>query len=284
MPIPNPNDAESTVTVIVPMYNEEESIEILIDKILSLQQRLSTRFEVEYCLVDDGSTDRTWELMPSITPPGATCICRRHSTNRGIGAAMRTGIQAASGSVVCTIDADCSYPPEDLHTLIELVISGATDVAVASPYHPQGRVFGVKPWRILLSRQCSRLYRLCSGLKLHTYTSIFRAYRGVVARRLEFRSDGFVAAVEMLLCADRLGYRICDVPLVLRARQRGYSKIRILRTIWAHVGLLLSQVRFEAGGHWSVGRRPITAHPGDVLGKSAIPISVALGKEDNSIG
>lgn len=279
----NPNSPKATVTVIVPMCNEEESIEILQGKLQLLQQRLSATFEVEYCLVDDGSTDKTFQLMRFAVPTGAGCICRRHIKNRGLGAAIRTGMQAARGSVVCTIDADCSYPPENLSALIDMVISGEADVAVASPYHPQGGVIGVKPWRIVLSRQCSRLYRCLSSLKLHTYTSIFRAYRGTVARQMEFRNDGFVSAVEMLFYVDRLGYRIREVPLVLRARQRGYSKIRIARTICTHFGLMLSLLQLGIIKGFRARSRFLSA----VLARLKAlrhPVPARLSEEDTSIG
>ncbi len=236
------NDKKS-VSVIVPMCNEEESIDLLRNKLALLQERLSADFDVEYCLVDDGSTDSTWRVMRTAIPAGAGCVQRRHENNRGVGAAIRTGMEAASGSIVCTIDADCSYPPQDLYELIELVASGETDVAIASPYHPKGGVVGVKPWRLLLSQQCSHLYRSVSSLKLHTYTSIFRVYNGAAAKHLSFESDGFVSAVEILFCAHQQRYRVREVPLILRARERGYSKIRIARTIWAHLRLLFRLMR-----------------------------------------
>ena len=278
----NPNSPTATVSVVVPMYNEEESIAILREKLALLQERLSSSYSVEYCLVDDGSTDRTWELMRTAAPQGAGCVCCRHEQNRGLGAAIRTGLRASGGLVVCTIDADCSYPPEDLSTLIDLVISQKADVAVASPYHPQGGVVGVNLWRIVLSRQCSGLYRLFGSPKLHTYTSIFRAYSGAAARQIDFKSDGFVSAVEMLFAADRLGYRIQEVPLVLRARQRGSSKIRIPRTICAHLAMMFALAgRRITGG--SVFRRSIVNQPSRDKGLRP-PVTARLKEEDSSIG
>ncbi len=234
--------AKQSVSIVIPMCNEEESIEILREKLALLQHRLDPLFEVEYCLVDDGSTDATWELMASTIPANARFVRQKHTVNRGVGAAIRTGVSASSGSIVCTIDADCSYPPEDLYSLINQIAAGKADIAIASPYHPAGSVLGVSRWRIVLSRQCSRLYQWLSPLKLYTYTSIFRAYRGDAARQLTFASDGFVSAAEMLFNAHARGFRVCEVPLTLRARQLGYSKIRILRTISAHLALMAKLV------------------------------------------
>ena len=281
---PQPISKES-VSIVVPMCNEEESIEILREKLALLQERLEPDYDVEYCLVDDGSTDSTWDLMSSAVPENGSFVRRRHIVNRGVGAAIRTGLAASSGSIVCTIDADCSYPPEDLYSLIQPIVCGEAEIAVASPYHPAGGVVGVKRWRIALSRQCSRLYQWLSPLKLHTYTSIFRAYTGDAARQLTFASDGFVSAAEILFDAHDRGFRVCEVPLVLRARQRGYSKIRILRTVSAHLALMMQLVH-SSGRHSQPSTAPI---PARVLGGSPkhispMGISARLGEEDTSIG
>jgi len=237
-----PVDIQATekllLSIIVPMCNEEASLDILKAKLLRFQERLHSQYEVEYCLVDDGSTDCTAQLMASAAPAGSSVLCAQHERNRGVGAAIRTGLRMAKGGIVCTIDADCSYSPEDLCILIELVAKGDADVAVASPYHPQGTVVGVQRWRLLLSQQCSRLYRCISPLKLYTYTSIFRAYSRQCVSDLHYESDGFVSAVEVLLCAQGMGYRVREAPMVLHARQRGYSKMRIAGTIAAHLALL----------------------------------------------
>jgi dolichol-phosphate mannosyltransferase len=281
MPIPQDAHEKTRLSIIVPMCNEEDSIGILREKLFRLQQRISANYDVEYCLVDDGSRDETRTLMTSAVPSGASCVCAHHELNRGLGAAIRTGLEVASGAIVCTIDADCTYSPEDLQTLIEMIASGHADIAVASPYHPRGAVIGVRRWRLLLSQQCSRLYRGVSPLKLYTYTSIFRAYNGAAAKDLEFRSDGFVSAVEMLLSAHRKGYRVREAPMTLHARERGYSKMRIAKTIGAHLGVL----RREA---FQMLPRPI---PPDLstpatFGGTALPssssVSFATLEESNS--
>lgn len=232
----SPDENETMrISIVVPMCNEEDSLALLRGRLLHLHEDISSRYKVEYCLVDDGSTDGTRALMSSVAPAGAETLCLFHEQNQGIGAAIRTGLRGATGTIACTIDADCSYPPENLRELIEMVASGHCDIAVASPYHPHGGVEGVKPWRLLLSRQCSLLYRLCSPLKLYTYTSIFRAYNSKSIRALKFESNGFVSAVETLLDANSKGFRIAEHPMVLHARQHGVSKIKIVTTIAAHL-------------------------------------------------
>jgi dolichol-phosphate mannosyltransferase len=271
------------LSIVVPMCNEEESIGLLAEKLSLLQERVSTQYEVEYCLVDDGSTDLTRQLMSSVVPMSARAVCLYHEVNQGLGAAIRTGLRAASGEIVCTIDADCSYPPEDLCALIDLIARGTTDIAVASPYHPQGGVVGVKPWRLLLSKQCSLIYRLISPLKLYTYTSIFRAYSGAAAKDVEFESNGFVSAVQILLSAQLQGYRVNEIPMVLHARMHGYSKIRIATTIAAHVAVVWRVAKTTLGVVLARRTPELSGTFAKVDAPLAISASFETMKKDNPI-
>ena len=227
-----------SVCVIIPLCNEEASLPMLGERLRMLGHRLGRLYRMRFLFVDDGSTDRTRELLPSVVPAETSYKVLSHAVNQGIGAAFRTAFRAATEDIVCTIDADCSYGPEHLAEMIEDIAKGRADICVASPYHPLGGAEGVKRWRLLLSANCSLLYRLVSPLELYTYTSIFRAYRGSVVRQVRFSSDDFIAAVEILLSAASLGYRVCEIPLVLHRRSAGVSKMRVARTIAGHLRLL----------------------------------------------
>jgi dolichol-phosphate mannosyltransferase len=204
------------VCILISVCNEEASLPDLAVKLRMLHATLQPAYKVEYCFVDDGSTDQTAALVRSTAPTGARISVISHGTNRGIGAAFRTGVLHTDADIICTIDADCSYPP----------------------YHPEGSVLNVQRWRLFLSLQCSQLYRIATPLKLHTYTSMFRAYRGSVARSVRFPSDGFVSTVEILLDAASRGARISEAPLVLSRRTKGRSKMRLGRTVQAHLRLI----------------------------------------------
>ena len=249
-------EARPSVCIVIPVCNEEASMPLLQTRLGALQGRLNARYRVRYLFVDDGSTDATARLLPAAVPEGASHEVHTHPANRGVGAAFRTAFRHAVGDVVCTIDADCSYGPEHLLSMIEKVAAGHADVVVASPYHPDGGVDGVQHWRLLLSAQCSRIYRMVSPLKLYTYTSIFRAYKGSFVQEAQFRSDGFVAAVEILLSASHRGLRVAEMPLTLRRRTAGSSKMRIARTIGAHGALMVNCLLSGNGGHPSFCRYP----------------------------
>ncbi len=234
--------AKQKISVVIPIFNEEDGILLLKEKLLRLQQLLQAEFDLEFVFVDDGSRDCTVErLQQHFIAASVRFEIVEHGVNRGVGAAFRSGFARATGSVICTIDADCSYSPEGLKSLLDELRSSGADIAVASPYHPQGGVEGVPLWRLALSRGCSLLYRRLSPLKLYTYTSIFRAYKAEVIRNVTFKADGFVSASEILIAAGRRGYRVTEVPMVLRARAIGRSKMKVLRTMGSHI-LMLGQL------------------------------------------
>ncbi len=227
---------EPRYSVIIPLWNEADGIQQLRESLERLRTALDR--ETQFVFVDDGSTDGTLDLLHEAFGADPACKVVAHGQNRGIGAAFRTGFAHATGTVVCTIDADCSYKPEGLKRLIKALDDNCADIAVASPYHPDGGVQDVPGWRLILSRGCSLLYQVLSPVRLYTYTSVFRAYRRPVVQNISFKSNGFVSAAEMIFSAAELGYRIVEVPMILHARKVGQSKMKIARTIRMHLQVM----------------------------------------------
>jgi dolichol-phosphate mannosyltransferase len=219
------------VTLVLPFYNEAALLPSLPDLLRRVREALEGH-DVRILAVDDGSTDATAEGLARI--PGVDVV--RHPANRGVGAAMATGLGSATGEAALVYDPDEAYAPEVLPRLLE-ALDGA-DVATASPYHPDGGVEGVDPLRLLLSRAASSLYRLRTKAPLRTFTCAVRAYRLPGARRLLPPPDDFTAAAYLLVKALALGLRVVEVPATLRVRRKGASKMRLLRTARAHLRLL----------------------------------------------
>lgn len=234
--------AQSLISVVVPVFNEEGGIHYLAERLAVVKSFWANR-PLEFVFIDDGSSDATIAELRSVFGDDPQCIIVGHDRNRGVGAAFRTGFQHASGEIVCTIDADCSYGPENLHLLVEALEKDGADIAVASPYHPAAGVENVPAWRLTLSRGCSLLYRMTLPVKLYTYTSVFRAYRRPVIERVHFFEDGFVSAVEILIRAAEQNFRVTEVPMTLHARKFGTSKMKVLRTIRQHLALLMRSGR-----------------------------------------
>jgi len=161
----------------------------------------------------------------------------RKSKNQGVAAAILTGIRHAQTDVVCSIDCDCTYDPHQLEKLIPQLTEGV-DLVTGSPYHPQGRVFNVPAWRLLLSRVASFLYRCVLKQKLYTYTSCFRVYRRSAVVKLDVKETGFLGIAELLGKLDLQGSKIVECPTTLEARLLGESKMKTVRTIVGHFYLL----------------------------------------------
>jgi dolichol-phosphate mannosyltransferase len=229
------------ISVVVPVYNEEAGIENLAQR-LDVVSRIWPDRPLEFVFVNDGSSDRTQTALERVFGAREHCRIAAHDRNRGVGAAFRTGFGHSKGAIVCTIDADCSYGPENLRLLVETLETEQADISVASPYHPQGKVDGVPGWRLLLSKGCSRFYQAIAPVKLYTYTSVFRAYRRAVIESVAFEEDGFVSAAEVLIRAAEKGFKIVEVPMTLHARKIGQSKMKVARTIRQHLALMVRNV------------------------------------------
>lgn len=234
---PNAAAKWNALSVIVPCYNELESLDKLAAGLTRLKAALGTDYQLEVLLIDDGSTDGTPDRMRELfaTEEGIHILEHRH--NRGIAAAMETGIRAARAEVVAMLDADCTYDPLQLVAMLDLLTDGV-DMVVASPYHPLGQVEGVPGWRLGLSRMASRMYGLVLHNKLATYTSCVRVCRKASIAELHVRNEGFVGIVELLWQLDCRGGRVVECPAVLQVRTTGQSKMRVARATLAHLRLL----------------------------------------------
>jgi dolichol-phosphate mannosyltransferase len=136
------SDALPRLTVVVPLFNEADSIERLCAALARLREALLNKYETEFLLVDDGSTDETWGAVERVFAGDENVRCVRHRVNRGLAAALATGIAEAKTPIVASIDADCTYEPVQLVSLLER-LEDEVDMVVASPYHPLGKVVGV---------------------------------------------------------------------------------------------------------------------------------------------
>lgn len=236
-PVPGALQTRTPVTVIVPCYNEAPTVPHLARTLRSVETVLAPSYDLRFVFVDDGSVDGTWDALHTHfgTRPQHTLV--RHPSNRGITAAILTGVRHTDTEIVCSIDCDCTYDPHELKTMIPILQDGV-DVVTASPYHPRGRVEGVPAWRLWLSRGAALLYRQILRQKLFTYTSCFRVYRRSAIASLETREQGFVGIAEMLSRLDLQGRRIVEYPTTLGARVLGQSKLNAPRSILGHLRLM----------------------------------------------
>lgn len=234
------------LSVVIPCFNESAGLGYLERTLSHVAEAMSPEHTLEYVFVDDGSSDDTWSQLQARFGHRADCVLVRHPTNRGVAGAIRSGVMAAREAVVASIDADCTYDPHALPEMIALLDEGVA-LVTASPYHPRGGVRNVAAWRLMLSRGLSMIYRRLLTNRLHTITSCCRIYRRDVVLSVPMAFDDYRGIAEWLIRIDLAGGRIVEYPAILHARVLGTSKMKVARSIFGHLQLMLRMVRLRFG-------------------------------------
>jgi dolichol-phosphate mannosyltransferase len=212
-----------SVTVVAPAYNEEAVIEAFCEQVLDWLPA-----DWELLVVDDGSRDRTPQLLAGVTQDQRLRVVT-HPRNLGMGAALMTGFAEARGDLICTIDADLSHPLELLGGLAGAC--EAADAAFGSRFVPGGGMTGVPRWRAAVSRVGNAVFRALFRSSVRDLTTGLRAYRSAAVRDLPVRATGFDTQLEISVRLLAAGARVAELPLQLRQREAGESKMRYLRLV-----------------------------------------------------
>ncbi|MDD5439680.1 MAG: glycosyltransferase family 2 protein [Candidatus Omnitrophica bacterium] len=208
------------ITVIVPVYNERESVR----ETLQLLGRVldTTGLAGEIIAVDDGSTDGTRDILKK-EPWGSRCTVLTHDRNKGYGAALKTGIRASRYNVICIADCDGTYPLEKLPELAAPLLADQSDMVVGARVGKDVHIPLVRrPAKWLI--QCLANY--LSGEKIPDLNSGFRAIKKeALIRFLGVLPDGFSFTTTITIALLTNDYRVRYLPISYRKRQ-GRSKIR----------------------------------------------------------
>jgi dolichol-phosphate mannosyltransferase len=234
-----------TVWIVLPAYNEAAGLPRLLEAV----ERGGGRAGWRVVVVDDGSADGTADVARWFAGRLDLTVLV-HPENRGLAAAIRTGLEAACrgadpDDAVITMDADDTHRPEQIPEMLEALRDA--DVVIASRYAPGATQAGVPAHRTLLSAGVGWLLRLRFGLPgVRDYSCGYRAYRAELLQRaltaygdrlIEARS--FVVMTELLVKLAPFGPRIVEVPLDLRYdRKVGASKMPTMRTIAGYLRLI----------------------------------------------
>lgn len=220
------------VSIVVAIYNEEESIPLLCERIDAVMRPLGKSYEV--LLVDDGSKDRSWEVLLAAAHIYPCLRLIRFRRNFGQTAAIAAGFAASEGAVVITLDADLQNDPADIPMLLEHMALGF-DVVSGWRKNRQDRFLDRKLPSMLANGLISRI----TGVRLHDYGCSLKAYRREIVKNLNLYGEmhRFIPAL-----ASWVGGQIDEVPVRHHARRFGKSKYGISRTL--RVVLDLMTVKF----------------------------------------
>lgn len=215
------------------MYNEEDNALRTLTEVNSV---LKVYDEYEIIAVDDGSKDQTFRLSKEYASNNEHAIIVKQPVNMGMGKALRTGFEHATGDIIITIDADLSYNVSHINLLAsELINDSTVDIAVGSPYMEGGDVKNVPFIRLFISRVANKFVGYSMPENLSTVTSVLRAYRAEVLDSMELESNGTDINLEILSKAIATHYKIKEVPAVLEGRELGQSKLKFRSKTISHV-------------------------------------------------
>ncbi|BDW87938.1 MULTISPECIES: glycosyltransferase family 2 protein [Thalassospira] len=220
------------LSVIVPIYNEEESIKPLCERLLSVLDEMGKPFEVIF--VNDGSSDNSFSLLQDAAKERIELKIVNFRRNYGQTAATMAGIDHASGEVIIPIDADLQNDPADIPKLLGKLAEGYD---VVSGWRKDRQDAAIR--RNFVSRLANRLISKISGVHLHDYGCTLKAYKKDVVKgiRLYGEMHRFIP-----IYATWMGAKVCEIPVQHHARQFGQSKYGLERI--AKVLLDLMVVKF----------------------------------------
>jgi dolichol-phosphate mannosyltransferase len=218
------------------MYNEADNVAGLLERLQAMREQ--SGLDLVALAVDDGSRDATYDRLTKLAPRYPFLRIVQHPRNRGMAAALRTGIAEALGErspgfdALAFMDADLTHAPEDVPRLIAPIAENRADFVLGSRYVPGGRMQGV-PWaRRAISIVGNAAVKRVLGVPVGDLTSGFRAARSEVLRAVSLDEHGFGIQLEGTVKAYRAGFRVAEVPITLGVRKSGYSKMAYTRSFW----------------------------------------------------
>ncbi len=209
------------VSLIIPVYNEEDNLPILFGKIRELRERLAGQHEIEAVFVDDGSSDSSFERLNEEAGKSSYVKVVRFVRNTGQTAAIQAGIDHASGDVLVFLDSDLQNDPADVPALLSKLDEGYD---VVSGWRKDRKDNAIK--RNLPSRIANRIISKVSGVHLHDYGCTLKAYRREVIKdvRLYGEMHRFIP-----IYATWQGAKVAEMPVSHHARVHGSSKYGLER-------------------------------------------------------
>ncbi len=203
-----------TLSVVIPLHNEEDTLELLYKEITAQLGRWVGR-DYEIIFIDDGSTDQSFAKIRELAAQNNRVKSVRFRTNYGKSAALAQGFQIATGENIVTMDADLQDDPAEIPNLIRILNQGYDLVSgwKKKRHDTIARKFSSRAWNLVTSYM--------SGLRLHDYNCGLKAYRRIVAKSVPCYGEmhRYLPAL-----AHWRGFRVTEVPVSHRARRFGKSK------------------------------------------------------------
>lgn len=217
------------ISVVIPLYNEEESIPELVQWIDQVME--ANHYSYEVIMVDDGSNDQSWVAVTNICNDNSNCRGIRLNRNYGKSAALDTGFKAAKGRVIITMDADLQDSPDEIPGLYNMIINDGYDMVSGWKKKRHDPITKTIP-----SRFFNGVTRIISGIKLHDFNCGLKAYRAEVVKSLEVYGEmhRYIPLIAKWNGFSKIGEKVVEH----RERKYGKTKFGLERFINGFLDLL----------------------------------------------
>ena len=233
----------TSVLVVIPTYNESESIESLLTRLNSARMQISDKYEIDILIVDDNSPDQTAVIAKNLQLTGLKVLSRQHKS--GLGPAYLAGFKQGlleEYDYFVEMDADLSHQPEQLIDLLNA--ASKVDLVIGTRWIPGGSVVNWPKRRKWISKLGTGYASFALNLPYKDLTSGYRVLPREFLSQLDFsliETRGYGFQIEMALKAIESGFGIKQVPITFVERENGYSKMSLaiiweawsMVTIWA---------------------------------------------------
>jgi glycosyltransferase involved in cell wall biosynthesis len=206
------------LSVVIPVYNEQGTLAEIVARVQA------TPFEKEVILVNDGSRDRSAEIMEELSKRYPNVRCFHHAQNSGKGAALSTGFRQVSGDIVLIQDADLEYDPNDYAALLRPILEGKADVVFGSRFMGGAYTRVHLFWHYVGNRTLTMVSNMFTNLNLSDMETCYKVFKREIADQIEIKSRTFAVEPEFAAKVAKLKARVYEVPISYAGRDYSEGK------------------------------------------------------------
>jgi len=204
------------LSILMPVYNERSVVERCISVVLTAP--LPENMDRELVVVDDCSTDGTWQILQRLAEAFSEIRLFRHERNRGKGAAVRTAIEYAGGDFSLIQDADLEYDPSEYPRLLRPLLDGHADAVFGSRYMAGGQTRVLLFWHSVINKTLTLICNMFCNLNLTDMETCYKVFRTDLLKSIPIRSDRFGFEPEIVMKSAKRKLRIYEVPISYHGR------------------------------------------------------------------
>jgi glycosyltransferase involved in cell wall biosynthesis len=211
-------DLEPCLSVVMPVYNEASTVREVLKTVLA------QRPVQELVIVDDASTDGSWEVLAEVARSDPRAKVFRHERNQGKGAALATGFSQATSPIVMIQDADLEYDPSEYHLLLKPILTNKADVVYGSRFTGSGEHRVLYFWHSVGNKFLTMLSNMTSNLNLSDMETGYKVFRREILKDIRIQEKRFGFEPEITAKVAKLGVRIYEVPISYHGRTYAEGK------------------------------------------------------------